>query len=130
MPVMRETAVDIIRHLQGAGHEAYLVGGCVRDELREVTPQDYDIATSAHPDEVEKLFPKTVGVGKQFGVMLVVEHGMNLKMVEQSGSRQLHRLVVPLLVLLTGTVTAIPKPGLRVLIKMLGIHSFQPPQRL
>ena len=73
MPVMRETAVDIIRHLQGAGHEAYLVGGCVRDKLREVTPQDYDIATSAHPDEVEKLFPKTVGVGKQFGVMLVVE---------------------------------------------------------
>ncbi|SVE20027.1 uncharacterized protein METZ01_LOCUS472881, partial [marine metagenome] len=59
MPVMRETAVDIIRHLQSAGHEAYLVGGCVRDELREVTPQDYDIATSAHPDEVEKLFTKT-----------------------------------------------------------------------
>ena len=73
MPVMRETAVDIIRHLQGAGHEAYLVGGCVRDELREVTPQDHDIATSAHPDEVEKLFTKTVGVGRQFGVMLVVK---------------------------------------------------------
>ena len=73
MPVMRETAVDIIRHLQNAGHEAYLVGGCVRDELRGVAPQDHDIATSAHPDEVEKLFTKTVGVGKQFGVMLVVE---------------------------------------------------------
>ena len=66
MPVMRETAMDIIRHLQGAGHEAYLVGGCVRDELRGVAPQDHDIATSAHPDEVEKLFPKAVGVGKKF----------------------------------------------------------------
>jgi len=73
MPVMREIAVDIIRHLQDAGHEAYLVGGCVRDELRKVVPQDYDIASSAHPDEVEVLFPKTVGVGKQFGVMLVIE---------------------------------------------------------
>tara|TARA_B100000959_G_scaffold285906_1_gene362339 strand:+ start:1132 stop:2448 length:1317 start_codon:yes stop_codon:yes gene_type:complete len=73
MPVMREIAVDIIRHLQNAGHEAYLVGGCVRDELRKVEPQDYDIASSAHPNEVEKLFTKTVGVGKQFGVMLVIE---------------------------------------------------------
>ena len=73
MPVMRETAVDIIRHLKDTGHDAYLVGGCVRDELRGVAPQDHDIATSAHPDEVEKLFTKTVGVGRQFGVMLVVK---------------------------------------------------------
>lgn len=73
MPVMREIAVNIVRHLQDAGHEAYLVGGCVRDELRGVAPQDHDIATSAHPNEVEKLFTKTVGVGRQFGVMLVVE---------------------------------------------------------
>ena len=70
---MREIAVDIIRHLQDAGHEAYLVGGCVRDELRKVVPQDYDIASSARPNEVEELFTKTIGVGKQFGVMLVVE---------------------------------------------------------
>jgi len=73
MPVMREIAVDIIRHLQNAGHEAYLVGGCVRDELRKVVPQDYDIASSARPNEVEELFTKTIGVGKQFGVILVVE---------------------------------------------------------
>ena len=70
---MREIAVDIIRHLQNAGHEAYLVGGCVRDELRKVVPQDYDIASSARPNEVEELFTKTIGVGKQFGVILVVE---------------------------------------------------------
>ena len=70
---MRDTAVEIIRHLRSKGHEAYLVGGCVRDELRGVPPKDYDIATSAKPDEVEVLFEKTIGVGKKFGVMLVVE---------------------------------------------------------
>ena len=56
-----------------AGHEAYLVGGCVRDELRGLAPADYDIATNARPDEVEALFARTVGVGKSFGVMLVLE---------------------------------------------------------
>ena len=69
----RETAADIIRRLNDAGHEAYLVGGCVRDELRGLAPADYDIATSALPDEVEGLFARTVGVGKSFGVMLVLE---------------------------------------------------------
>jgi len=71
----RETATDIIRRLNEAGHEAYLVGGCVRDELRGLEPADYDIATSALPDEVEGLFARTVGVGKSFGVMLVLEAG-------------------------------------------------------
>jgi len=71
----RQTAVDIVRRLKDAGHESYLVGGCVRDELRGVTPCDFDIATSARPDEVEALFSHTIGVGKQFGVMLVVEQG-------------------------------------------------------
>jgi len=71
----REIAIEILKRLQQAGHEAYFVGGCVRDELREVNPQDYDIATGAHPDEVEALFPKTVGVGKSFGVILVLQYG-------------------------------------------------------
>ena len=69
----RETAADIIRRLNEAGHEAYLVGGCVRDELRGLSPADYDIATSALPDEVEGLFARTIAVGKSFGVMLVLE---------------------------------------------------------
>jgi tRNA nucleotidyltransferase/poly(A) polymerase len=69
----RETATEIIRRLNEAGHEAYLVGGCVRDELRGLAPADYDIATNARPDEVEALFARTVGVGKSFGVMLVLE---------------------------------------------------------
>jgi len=75
----RDIATRIISCLHEADHEAYLVGGCVRDELRGVVPVDYDIATSARPEEVEKLFPKTVGVGKSFGVMLVVENGKSFE---------------------------------------------------
>lgn len=48
-------------------------GGCVRDMIRGVEPNDYDIATSARPDQVQKLFSKTVTVGAQFGVVLVIE---------------------------------------------------------
>jgi poly(A) polymerase len=71
----RETATDIVRRLHGAGFAAFWVGGCVRDFLLGREPQDYDIASDATPDAVEKLFPKTVGVGKKFGVMLVIEDG-------------------------------------------------------
>lgn len=65
-------AVSIVRTLRDAGHEAYLVGGCVRDLLRGVPPKDYDVATNATPDDVQRLFPKTVPVGAQFGVILVL----------------------------------------------------------
>lgn len=68
----KDIAIEIIRKLHQKGHEAYLAGGCVRDELRGETPKDYDIATSALPDQVQKLFPKTVPVGAQFGVILVI----------------------------------------------------------
>ncbi len=70
---MKETATNIVRRLREAGHVAYFVGGCVRDMVRGVEPQDFDIATSAHPEQVQELFPKTVAVGAQFGVVLVVE---------------------------------------------------------
>jgi poly(A) polymerase len=63
----------ILRILREHGHTAYLVGGCVRDQLLGRLPKDWDIATSASPDEVEQLFPHTLGVGKAFGVMLVIE---------------------------------------------------------
>ena len=66
-------AVQIVKTLRDAGHEAYLVGGCVRDLLRGVPPQDYDVATSATPEVVQRLFPRTVPVGAQFGVILVLE---------------------------------------------------------
>ena len=72
---MRDTAIEIVRRLQAAGFEAFWVGGCVRDCLLGREPQDYDIATNARPEQTEKLFPKTIPVGKQFGVLLVVEAG-------------------------------------------------------
>jgi poly(A) polymerase len=71
----RAIAISILRTLHAAGHEAWLVGGCVRDELRGAAPKDFDIATNARPEQVEGLFPKTIGVGKSFGVMLVLEGG-------------------------------------------------------
>ena len=68
-------ATDIARRMQEAGHTAYFAGGCVRDELLALDPHDYDIATSAKPAEVQKLFPHTQAVGAHFGVILVMEHG-------------------------------------------------------
>jgi poly(A) polymerase len=71
----RATAVEIVRHLQSAGFSAFWVGGCVRDFLLGREPGDYDIATSARPEQIEKLFKRTVAVGKKFGVMVVLEGG-------------------------------------------------------
>ena len=69
-PTEREFAVEVVRRLRDAGHEALWAGGCVRDELLGQAPKDYDIATSAMPEDVHKLFRRTVGVGEAF---LVVE---------------------------------------------------------
>jgi poly(A) polymerase len=71
----RETAKEIVERLQKAGFAAFLVGGCVRDFLLGREPQDFDIATDAKPEQVEKLFKRTVAVGRKFGVMIVVEGG-------------------------------------------------------
>jgi poly(A) polymerase len=68
---MKSFAISIIRTLREHGHEAYLVGGCVRDLLLNREPADYDVATSATPDEVMHIFPETYAVGAQFGVVLV-----------------------------------------------------------
>ncbi len=69
-------AEAVVRALRQAGHQAYLAGGCVRDRVRAVSPKDFDIATSALPEQVAALFPKTVPVGIQFGVILVLSDGM------------------------------------------------------
>src|SRR6266508_3445868 len=71
----RDQATDIVRRLHAAGHTAFWVGGCVRDYLLNREPGDYDIATSALPEQIEKLFQRTVAVGRKFGVMIVVEGG-------------------------------------------------------
>src|SRR5579863_4871412 len=66
-----DLAVSIIGRLRDAGYVAYLTGGCVRDLLLGRDPKDFDVATSARPDELLKLFPGAGQVGAHFGVVLV-----------------------------------------------------------
>jgi poly(A) polymerase len=68
----RDFAIEVVRRLRAAGHEALWAGGCVRDELLGLTPKDYDVATSARPEQVRRLFPRTVAVGMSFGVIEVL----------------------------------------------------------
>jgi poly(A) polymerase len=75
----RGLATDICRKLEGCGFKAYLVGGCVRDLLLGREPEDYDVATDAHPARVQELFPSSVDVGARFGVILVVENGSQVE---------------------------------------------------
>ncbi|MEK7145776.1 MAG: CCA tRNA nucleotidyltransferase [Patescibacteria group bacterium] len=72
---MFHTAVQIVKTLQKAGHTAYWAGGSVRDMLLGKTPQDFDIATSAKPEEIEALFEKTYAIGKSFGVITTELNG-------------------------------------------------------
>jgi poly(A) polymerase len=67
----RREATEIVRELRAAGFDAYLVGGCVRDLVMHREPKDYDVATRATPQEVVKLFPGSLTVGAQFGVVVV-----------------------------------------------------------
>lgn len=75
----RELAADLCRQLQSSGFQAYLVGGCVRDLLLGREPEDYDVATDAHPARVQELFPSSVDVGAKFGVILVVADGAQVE---------------------------------------------------
>ena len=65
-------AVHIVQTLAEAGHRAVLAGGCVRDHLLSRQPKDYDVATSARPEQVTALFPKSLEVGAAFGVICVL----------------------------------------------------------
>ncbi len=74
MPSRTETAARrIAARLHEAGHIAWFAGGCVRDQLRGVEPHDFDIATSARPEEVQRIFPRNVPVGAHFGVIVVLD---------------------------------------------------------
>ena len=76
---MKEAARRIVERLRGEGHIAYFAGGCVRDIVRRMTPKDYDVATSATPETVQKLFPRTHAVGAHFGVIIVLENGFQFE---------------------------------------------------
>jgi poly(A) polymerase len=69
--MLKELSISIIRTLRQHGFRAYLAGGCVRDLLLQREPADYDVATSATPEQVMKIFPDTYAVGARFGVVLV-----------------------------------------------------------
>jgi poly(A) polymerase len=75
----RELAEQICTTLRNNGHQAYLVGGCVRDLLLNRDPSDYDISTDARPERVQELFPRSSAVGAKFGVILVVEDGAEVE---------------------------------------------------
>jgi putative nucleotidyltransferase with HDIG domain len=70
-----DAALRIVAELRAVGYEAYLAGGCVRDLLLGREPKDYDVATSATPQVVLEMFPRTFAVGARFGVVLVATGG-------------------------------------------------------
>lgn len=67
---------DVLRRLHAAGHQAYLVGGCVRDMLLGRVPHDWDVATDARPERVQELFPATYPQGIRFGTVGVLADGV------------------------------------------------------
>ena len=72
-------ATKLVRRLRDGGFIAYFAGGCVRDALLRKQPKDIDIATAAEPDDVQKLFARTVAVGVKFGVVRVLEGGIEFE---------------------------------------------------
>ena len=75
----RELANSICDTLRGSGYQALLVGGCVRDLLLGLEPADYDVTTDATPEQVVRLFPESVAVGAQFGVILIPRDGCKVE---------------------------------------------------
>ncbi len=69
--MLKGFATSIVQTLRQQGFQAYLVGGCVRDLLLQREPKDYDVATSATPQQVMSICPETYAVGAQFGIVLV-----------------------------------------------------------
>jgi poly(A) polymerase len=76
---MEKTAREVAERLRARGHIAYFAGGCVRDMVRGLPAKDFDVATDATPDIVQKIFPHTYAVGAHFGVVVVVENGFNFE---------------------------------------------------
>ena len=71
---MRQFAVEVVGRLRAKGHEALWAGGCVRDQLLGLVPKDYDVATSAHPEQIREIFgfKRTLPIGAAFGVISVL----------------------------------------------------------
>jgi poly(A) polymerase len=79
MPAARDLAFRIVQRLRSHRHQAYLVGGCVRDLILGQEPKDYDVATSARPQEILNLFPGSGLIGAHFGVVMVREDHVHVE---------------------------------------------------
>ena len=79
---LKQFATDVVRKLVDRGHRAVFAGGCVRDMLRGQEPKDFDVATSALPEQVMALFPRTIPVGVAFGVVRVLSRGRDPLCIE------------------------------------------------
>ena len=75
----KQAAIKVIKRLSGNGYQALLAGGCVRDMLLGRVASDYDVATDAKPDDVIKLFKRTLKVGAKFGVVIVLMEGQQIE---------------------------------------------------
>ncbi len=71
-----DAVMEVLTGLKQRGHEAYLVGGCVRDMVRQKPPRDFDLATSARPEEVQAAFKKTLPTGIEHGTVTVLLRGV------------------------------------------------------
>lgn len=75
----KQAAIQIIHNLHKAGFQAMLAGGCVRDMLLDKTPKDYDVATNATPNDICRIFRRTIKVGAKFGVIIVLMDGHQIE---------------------------------------------------
>ena len=85
-----KSALSVVKQLRAHGFQALYAGGCVRDRLLGVEPHDYDVATNARPEQVEAFFPRTVPVGAQFGVILVLEQNEEIQVASFRGDGAYH----------------------------------------
>lgn len=77
--------LGLVTLLKENNHQAYLVGGCVRDLLRGVGPQDWDVATTALPRQVQRIFPRTLPTGVAYGTVTVVYDGVEVEVTTLRG---------------------------------------------
>ncbi|MGH9398150.1 MAG: CCA tRNA nucleotidyltransferase [Terriglobia bacterium] len=75
MDAKRQAATHVLMTLREAAFQSYFVGGCVRDLVMGREPKDYDVATDARPEQVQALFPNSLMVGAQFGVVMALREG-------------------------------------------------------
>lgn len=89
----KSAALNVMEKLEQAGYQAYLVGGCVRDECLGLIPQDYDVTTDAKPERVMEIFAKVIPTGLRHGTVMVIEQDVPVEVTtfRKDGDYQNHR---------------------------------------